>query len=256
MSEYDSSGSLGTKIFFLHPSVVVQNQVVPELAQDEFEVYVYKDEDRLRQGLKKFPDSIVFACINEAMKESAWEEWIRGVMGSPETAGVKIGVVSSGQDDAIKSKYVEQIKVGCGFITMKTDITAVIRQFIAVLNSVNAKGRRKYIRALTDTEPNVTVNIPMNGTYVNGQIKDISAVGFSCSFADDPKLPKNAVFGDLQIRLQTQLLKAEGIIFGSRMEDNQRIYVILFTQRVDAVAKTKIRKYIQSNIQAKMDIEI
>ena len=256
MAENDTLGSFGRKVFFLHPSAIIQNQVIPELAQEEFEVYAAKDENKLRQALTKYPDSIVFASINEGMRENAWEEWIRGVMGNPETAKVDIGVIAQGADESVRHKYVEQIRVRCGYTIIKADINGIIKQLIAILNGVNAKGRRKYIRALIENEPNSTVNFPMNGTFINGTIKDISVVGFSCSFKEDPELKKNSLFKDIQIRLQSLLVKAEGIVFGSRMDGVEKTYVVIFTQRVDSDARTKIRKYIQSNLQNKIDSEI
>ena len=256
MAETDGSGSLGKKVFFLHPSALIQNQIISELAQEEFEVYIAKNETRLKHALKKYPLSIVFACINEGMKESAWEEWIRGVAGSSEISGLQIGIIASGNDENVRSKYVDLLKVPCGYTAIKSDLSAVIKQLIGILNSVNAKGRRKYIRAITERETNTTVNLPMNGTFINGSIKDISVVGFSCAFAEDPKLTKNSLFTDIQIRLQTQLLKVEGIVFGSRMDGEQKTYVILFTQRIDPDIKTRIRKYIQYNLQSKIDDEL
>ena len=246
---------LGKKIFFLHPSALVQNQVISELAQQEFEVYIIKDENKLKYILGKHPDSIVFANINEGMKESAWEEWIRGVMANSVTSGVDLGIIVSVNDENLQRKYLQHLNVRCGFTVIKSDPNAAVKQLAAILNKVNAKGRRKYIRALTDNESNITVNLPMNGTFINGVIKDISVVGFSCSFADDPELTKNKLFQDIQIRLQSQLLKAEGIIFGSRMDGPDKIYVTLFTQRIDPDVRTKIRKFIQANLQAKMDNE-
>ena len=227
-----------------------------ELAQEEFEVYAVKDEAKLRIILKKYPDSIVLANLNDGMKDPAWEEWIRGVMGKPETGGVAIGVIAYETDEALKKKYTEEIKVKCGFTAMKADTGAVIKSLLAALSTVNAKGRRKFLRAVTENETNITVNFPINGTYVVGIIRDISVVGFSCTFTEDPNLTKNSLFNDLQIRLQTQLLKAEGIVFGSRMDGEQKTYVVLFSQRVDPEVRTKIRKYIQSCLQGKMDNEL
>jgi hypothetical protein len=122
-----------------------------------------------------------------------------------------------------------------------------------ILKAADAKGRRKYIRATTENETNTTVNFPVNGTFVNGVIKDISVVGFSCAFDADPELVKNALFQDIQIKLQSQLIKAEGIVFGSRMDGGTKIYVVLFTQRIDPEVRTKIRKFIQLNLQGKID---
>ncbi|MCL2092886.1 MAG: PilZ domain-containing protein [Treponema sp.] len=255
MAGNDNLNTLGRKIFFLHPSALIQNQIVAELAQEEYEVYILRDESKLRHILGKYPDSIVFANISDGMKESAWEAWIRGIMGNQETSQVDVGVLSSTQDDTLREKYTEQLKVSCGYTVVKSDILSAIRQVTANLTNVNAKGRRKYIRALMDGETVTTVNIPVDGNFVNGTIKDISVVGFSCTFDEDPQLTKNRLFADIQIRLQTQLLKVEGIAFGSRQDGSSKVYVILFTQRIDPDVRTRIRKYIQTTLQNRMDHE-
>jgi hypothetical protein len=40
------------------------------------------------------------------------------------------------------------------------------------------------------------------------------------------------------------------------MDGLSKIYVVLFTQRIDPDVRTRIRKYIQQNLQSKMDAEI
>ena len=256
MSENENTGSLGRKIFFLHPLAVVKNHLVSELAQEEFEVYVVTNEVKLRNVLKKNPDSIVFANISEGMKESAWDEWIKGIMTDDATSGVDVGIVTGVEDVNLRRKYTEQFKLSCGFTVLKSDLPSMLKQIMEILNAANAKGRRKYVRAVTGNETNITVNLPMNGTFVHGVIKDISTVGFSCVFDDDPKIVKNSHFPDIQLRLQIQLVKAEGIVFGTRMDGDDKIYVILFTQRTSPDVRTRIRKFIQSFLQAKMDSEL
>jgi len=256
MAESDNLNSLGKKIFFLHPSAFVQNQVISELAQEEFEVYILKDEAKLRHAVQTYPNSIVFASISEIMKEDAWDKLVRDIMGTTETSSVQIGIIASANNEDLRKKYVEHYKVQCGFMVIKSDFNTAVKQLADTLNKVNAKGRRKYLRILMDKDAKGTINLPMDGAYVNGVIKDISVVGFSCVFEEDPKLTKNGLFGDIQVRLQSQLIKAEGIVFGSRLEGTERIYVILFSQRVDPSVRTKIRKYIQSNLQHNLDQEL
>jgi hypothetical protein len=245
----------GRKVFFLYPSALIQNQIAAELIQQEFEVYICKDHVKLRQVLKKYPGSIVFANINDGISEKEWEAWIRGVMGAPETAGVDIGIVCSGDNENLKRKYLIQVKIKCGYTVLKSDLNPAIKQILEILKAVDAKGRRKYIRATTDQGSTTTANFPINGTFIDGIIKDISVVGFSCVFKDDPGLTKNSLFQDIQIKLQTMLLKAEGIIFGSRTEGETKIYVVLFTQRIDPDVKTRIRTFIQSSLQSRMEAE-
>ena len=256
MLENDNSVFFGKKIFFLHPSAITQNRVISELVQEEFEVYIVKEEKKLRQAIETYPDSIVFASINEVMKESAWDELVRSIMGKSENAGISVGIIASINDEIIKHKYLEKYNVQCGYTVIKSDHEAAIKELSNILSNANAKGRRKFIRLKTENEKNTVVNLPMNGTFINGIIKSISVVGFSCLFAEDPELKKNGFFEDMQLRLQAQLVKAEGIVFGSRLDGPEKIYVILFTQRLDPSMRTKIRKYIQSNLQNRMDHEL
>ena len=244
----------GRKIFFLYPAAVVQNQIIAELVQQEFEVYITKNHKALQRVLKKYSDAIVFADIDEGMPAAEWEKWIDDIKKT--LPDVSIGIISASKDEELKEKYINSVGVHCGFTVLVSDINKAIVQILENLKAVNAKGRRKYIRATMENETGVSVNLPLNGSFINGTIQDISVVGISCSFDSDPELTKNALFKDIQVKLQSALLKVEGIVFGSRMDENIKSYVLLFTQRIDPEARTKIRKYIQQNLQNKMDVEL
>ena len=251
-----ASDILGKKIFFLYPTALVQNRIITELTQQEFEVYIAKDKEALRRVLKKYPDSVVFVDINEHMSEKEWDTWISAMMGGQDTSAVSIGIVTSNDDELVKRKYLMATKVPCGYTVLKSDLEKAIAHIMEVLKTVDAKGRRKYIRATTGHEVNTTINLPLNGRFVNGQIKDISVVGVSCTLEGNPEIEKNSLFKDIQVKLQGNLLKVEGIVIGSRMDGKEKIYVLLFTQRIDPDVRTRIRRYIQQNLQGKMDTEL
>ncbi|MDR0720318.1 MAG: pilus assembly protein PilZ [Treponema sp.] len=252
----ETENILGRKIFFLYPQAIVQNNIIAELIQQEFETYIIRDEKKLRRLFKKYPDSIVFVNLYDGIAEKDWEAWIRGVMADTELAGVDIGIVVCGDDEALRRKYLSNVKVRCGYTVVKTDINLCIRQLMDILKDANAKGRRKYIRANTSQESNITVNLPVRGTFITGTILAISVAGFSCVFQDDPGLTKNSLFQDLQLKLQSVLIKAEGIVFGAREDGEKKAYVLLFTKRMDPDARARIRKFIQSNLQAKIYAEL
>jgi hypothetical protein len=256
MANPDSPSELvGKKIFFLYPTVVVQNKIIAELVQQEYEVYIVKNRDSLKRVLREYRDSIVFVDINEQMSEKEWEAWITTVKNSPDTSGIAVGIVTANDEELIKRKYLLTIKV-CGYTVLKFDLDKAIMHIIEVLQSVDAKGRRKFIRATTTKEANVTLNLPLNGMFVKGQIKDISVVGVSCTLEGNPDISKNTLFKDIQVKLLSSIIKVEGIVIGSRMEGDEKVYVVLFTQRIDPDVRIKIRKYIQHNLQTKMDNEL
>jgi hypothetical protein len=246
---------LGKKIFFLFPSGYVKNEVIPELIQLEYEVYISTDEKKLKLALRNYPGSIVFVNIDDGLSEGDWDTWIQSVMrvGEWNTA---IGILSSNSDEKRQRKYLVSMKVRAGFIPVKSDVKKIIQQLIDHLKNLDAKGRRKYIRVTTADEPLTTINIPYDNRFITGQINDISVVGLSCVFDEDPDLTKGSQIKDIQMKLQGVLLKADGVIFGSREGDTGKMYVILFTARINPDVKTKIRKYMQTNLQAKMNAQL
>jgi hypothetical protein len=95
----------------------------------------------------------------------------------------------------------------------------------------------------------------MNDSFIKGAINDISTMGLSCVFQEDPELVKNSLCQNVQLKLQSMILKAEGIVFGSRTDGVKKTYVIVFTQRTDPAVRSKIRKFVQSVLQTKLDAE-
>jgi len=243
---------VGKKVFFLNPSVNIRNQIMEELSQNEYEVYSAKNTAHLTRVLKKYPDSIVYINLDETQKAEA-EKWIDVIATAVPT--VLVGIFSSSSDEAVKEKFVQKPKVKCGFLNIKLDMSKTVLQILKIFETMNVKGRRKYLRATTENEETATINMPTGGgDFVNGTIKDISVVGFSCIFeSPSVSLKKNNLHKDIQIRLHTMLIKAEAVVFGSRTEQDKNVYVFLFTNRIDPDVCVKIRKYIQQNLQHKME---
>ncbi|MDR3160571.1 MAG: pilus assembly protein PilZ [Spirochaetaceae bacterium] len=246
----------GKKVFFLCPTALVQNEMAAELIQQELEVYIVRDQGKLRRVLRKYPDSVVLICIDNGLPEKEWDAWIRTVMKDPATAAVSIGVLSGENNGALVNKYVNDIRVTCGYVVTRLDIKRAIIQVLANLKSVDAWGMRKFLRVNTNNDINTTINMPHRGEFIKGYIKDISVAGLSCYFELDPQFEKNMLISNIQVKLQSVLLKVEGIVFGSRLDGLVKVYVIIFTQRTDPSVRVKIRKFNQLMLQAKMDREL
>ena len=246
----------GRKVFFLHSSTFVQNTIIEPLIQQEFEVYMIKDETKVPKILKKYPDSIVFACVDEVLSSKQWEEWVVQLKTAHTDQNISLGALSSSNNEDARRLYVETLKLSCGFISIKPDKDKAIKALIDTLNGLKAKGRRKYVRANTNHEAMTTINLPTGDSFVTGGIWDISVVGLSCTFSKELELNKNAIFRDIQLKLQSTLLKVEGILYGSRTEESETIFVFLFSPKTDATTKAKIRTFIQKRSQALMDTEI
>jgi hypothetical protein len=191
--------------------------------------------------------------VEEGISSEEWDKWIGVLLIS--LPDLKIGIFTNDTEDEIKKKFTNYDKIKCGCMHLKLDLKKSYSKIFEMLVAMNIKGRRKYLRATTENEAMATMNINVSSGFIKATIKDISVVGVSCTFEHDPNLKKNELFKDIQIRLQSMLLKAEAVVFGSRMNGNEKIYVFIFTQRIGPDVKVKIRKYIQQNLQTKMDNE-
>ncbi|MDR0586276.1 MAG: PilZ domain-containing protein [Treponema sp.] len=256
MGDGNNTEILGKKVFFIHPSALTQNEIVSELTQQEYEVYVIRDAGKITEILRRYPLSVVFASVDEALPSKDWEVFIRNITESDETKDAVVGVIVNTDNDDAKRFYLNTLKIQGGYVPLKSNTGKAIKNILEILRSVEAKGRRKYVRADTRDDPMASINISLDGKYINGTIWDISVVGLSCVFNEDPEPEKNSLFPDIQIKLQSSILKVEGLVFGSRMDGADKVYVIVFTQKIDPVVRTKIRTYIQKNLQLKMDQEI
>ncbi|MCL2265289.1 MAG: PilZ domain-containing protein [Treponema sp.] len=254
MSDEAAPAITGKKIFFLYPTGSIQNQVISELGQQEYEVYAAKDHMRLLRALQKYEDAIVYINLDDKIPEPEWEKFIVTIQNTRPKVG--IGIFTANNDEEVKNKYLDKLKITCGYFGLKHDMHKAPEKIIEYLEKMEAKGRRKYLRAALDREANTTINMPLNGEFINGVLRDISVVGFSCVFERDPNLAKNSLHKGIQIRLQSTLLNVDGVVFGSREEQGERIYVMIFTQRVESETRAKIRKYLMTNMQIKMDAEI
>jgi hypothetical protein len=247
---------LGRKIFFLYPLPMIQNGVVDELIQREYEAYVARDRTALRKALAGFPGSMIFIDIDQIIPEKDWENWIREVMKAPDLEDIRIGILTANRNDVLQEKYTSIINLPCGYTMIHRDLKITVAQILNILNANEAKGRRKFLRAVTEKEGQTVVNFPTDNAFLSGTICDISSAGFSCFFPNDPGFSQNSSFANIQIKLRHTILNVEAVILGSRLEGKTRIYVALFNERTSPDTRVKIRKYIQANIQARMDASL
>jgi len=243
----------GKKVFFLFPPSVVKDELVFRLLEQEYEVYMLRDVAAAKRLLVLYPDSLLFANIDEGMSEPEWEMWILGVQAEQATAGVGIGILTYNANDEMRQKYLMEVGAKCGLIHMKLGIDESTRLLLATLSANEAKGRRRYVRADCSNDKLSSINLHHGAKRISGRIRDISVVGFSCVFSPDPGFAKNTLVSDIQLRMRGALLSVNAIVFGTREQDGYPSYVFLFSPPLFGDARTKIRRYIQVALQT--DIE-
>jgi hypothetical protein len=242
-------------VFFLYPHSVIQDELVNELVQNEYEVYFLSDHRRAARALAHFSDSICFINIDDGMPEPQWEQYVRGITENPATKSVRIGILSYNNDRDLMQKYLMDLGVQCGYVQLKLGIEQSTRIVLEVLKANEAKGRRQFVRANCEDDRMAVFNIRQGGTQLHGQIRDLSSRGMACTFGADPKFVKGTVLQDVQLRLRGQVVNTGGVVLGSRAGEPP-VYVVLFSESREVDTIRKIRRYVHTTLQRQMEKEI
>lgn len=245
--------TLGKKVFFIYPHSVIQNQLIQELIDREYEVYFINDYSKIESICEYYTSPIIFINIDEALEEVEWEKLIRTTIENDSTGHAKIGILTYNENTHLAQKYLMDIMVPCGFIKLKLGLNDSTDIIIKTLDANEVKGKRKYVRAKCNLDE-ATLNISYMGKLRGGIIVDISSVGMAVRFDGDMEIEKNAYLKDIQLKLRGILLLVSAVVIGHRKaEDNQMIYVLLFDQYMTNQIKSKLKSFINRSLQHEME---
>jgi hypothetical protein len=223
------------------------------LLMNGFETYTLRDHKRAIKILEHFPDSIVFINIDDGMPEKEWEVYVRSLQENPKTKDVRMGILSYNQDKKLMEKYLMDISVPCGYIQLKLGIQESTKIILNALNVNEAKGRRKYIRAFCEDDPNVTLNYKDDTGFFQGKILDISSAGLAARI---PKLPDayiNAKMHDVQLKLRGALVMTDMVLMGKRKDDMDICILLFDPAKLDQENKLVIHHFIKQSLQKYID---
>lgn len=245
--------ALGKKVFLLYPHSVIHEEMLDILIMSGFETYTLRDHKKAGKLLEKFPGSIMFINIDDGMPENEWETYIRNLQENPKTQDSRLGILSYNQDKALMEKYLMRLSVPCGYIQLKLGIQQSTKIILNALEANEAKGRRKYIRAFCEDDPNAAMNYKNNEGLFQGKILDISSAGIAARIAKFPEMPPNSLLKDVQLKLRGGLIMMNAVLMGKRRDDRD-VYILLFDpSKTDQDNKIVIHRYIKQCLQKYID---
>ncbi len=235
------------RVFFLYPPNIISEKVIMDIIRNEFLAYLVNDYKAVINVLKKYPNSILFINIDTVLSEPEWEKYIVRLMSESATSRVRIGIITFYGNSDLARKYLFDIKIQCGFITLRTSYNQCKDMILKVLNAVEAIGKRKYIRISCIDMPSVSVCVIIRGRKYSGTVIDVSSAGMACTFEKDfhAYLEKNSIIDEIQLSLRGKLCLVKGEIVGKRYTENKDIvYIVMYGKYIDGTIREKIHSFI------------
>ncbi len=245
--------SFGKQVFFLNPPAVIE-EVLPILAESEFELYTIKDHLKLGRYLKSHPNCLVFVNIDAGEDENVWRKWIKSLRDDPDCSSIGIGVVTMLGNDDQRAAYLMEMGVDCGFIILKMGAAKTGEILVKTLTANEARGQRKFVRTKCPAD-SAEFNCRINRDVVRGKILDLSIVGMAAIFTDGMAPPINSRLHDMQLTLRGARVITNGIVVGIQNHGlDGELRVLLFEPAtLNDEKRTKIRQFIRKASQAQMD---
>lgn len=248
--ESGSVESWGRQIFFLYPHAVVQEELLPILLEQEYEVYLVKDYERLAMLLRESRDSVLILNVDAEIKGLKWSEYARSIVALG--SGTKLAALTYREDRTLVQTFVAEL--GCELIVVKAGIEESRSALLKVLSEAGAIGKRKYVRASCNDAAIASFNVKYAGHIHAGVVKDISSAGFAGTFTGALRLSAETHLTDIQLRLRGRLIRASGVVaLTRRSNDGPEVNVVLFDRRTEPETRAKLRLFIHELLQTELD---
>lgn len=181
MSETNESSFSGKKIFFVNPTFQTQSTVIEKLINSEYEVYTILDYKILKNILIKNPNSICFINPDVSLSIHTWRNYLLTFAQDSRLKQVSVGIISN----KIHEKDLDNFKQGVSVVTagfaldLKDD--ALLAHVQKQLETHNAKGVRKFVRAFCYNDSTAEVYWLDANTMHKFKIVDISCASIAIS---------------------------------------------------------------------------
>ncbi len=249
--EPEATAQRGRKVFFLHPHSVLNEDLLVEILSHEYEVYSLRDHETAARVAAAFAGSIFFVNIDEALRESQWETWIRRLVSQDATALARVGIMTYNPDPSLAHKYLMEVGIPCGYIQLKLGTAEGKAIILRTLAANEAKGRRQFVRARCTDPRKASFNVTVRGAHLTGQIIDISVAGMSVHFDAAVHLRPHEALDDVQLRLRGTLCRLAATFAGAVREGTDRFLLMFRTPLSDDV-RSKIHRFIFLSLQEEM----
>jgi DNA-binding response OmpR family regulator len=247
-----------TKIFFLYPQDILQNQLIREIVANEYAAYIIKDHEKVKKILKRYPNSILFVNIDAVLSDQQWEDYIKEIQTNPDFLDTRIGILSHYNDIKKEEYYLMELLVPCGFVKLKTGLDESLNIILKTLDAIEARGKRKFVRVRTLDDKNVSGNIRINSNLYKCFINDISSIGMAFGFeqSEEIYLREGATLDDIQLLLKGNICHISGKVTNIRDVNGKKIYVAAFDKDINYKEKEKIYNFIFKFLQDEISREI
>lgn len=245
----------GKKVFFLNPTLMIENNVVSRLREMEYEIYIIRDYRDAKPILSEYENSLCFINIDDELSYKEWFNFVKSFEYDSSLESIFLGILSAKAKPEVKEQFVLKTKLPGGFVNISDHLEIVINTIEKILDLNGAKGRRKFIRLDCEGSNTVTATSLIGDKMVDYKLQDLSIAGFAARISPNmaPLFEKGRGIGGISIKLGIRSVSVDVTVFAVKNDGRNCVVVFLLSPNTHIRILDEIRKFIHKSLQAMMD---
>jgi hypothetical protein len=258
MAEEEKKGLFGHKVFFLYPSYSFQTDILQRLRTMEYEVYTIQDYRLVRNILFKNRNSILYVNMDLIFNTATWVNFLYMLQEQDSLASNKFGIITEKADTNTIKNIELQVKHEAGIIRLENDTEENVRNIVKQLDSMDAKGRRQYVRANCLDDKIAEVFWLTNNTMFKLKIIDISAAGLAVIIPEKQKnsFKPGQLLQNINLMIKGKPMPIDAKIYAIKPGQNYLIGILMIEYTTDKNAMNLIREYVAETLDKKIQASI
>lgn len=251
--ESKGNNTFGRKVFFINSSRQINSNIVDYLRNEEYETYVIDDYKSAKIYLRMNPDSICFFYIDTQLSKNGWFNFIKSFDEDEILKSQYIGVVTEKIDNKTRDKYLSGLNIRSGLITLDESIENILGGILSTLEALNAKGRRKYVRAKITIDKDSYILWTVNNKMFKFPLLDISSVGMAVDIPEQAMsiVKPNLVMNSVTLKIGSKEYPISVVIYVVKQIPDGNLGILLITS-ADDKAKRYIKQYVANTLQIQL----
>lgn len=257
--EENKENILGRKVFFVNPAYSIKKDIIPVLQKQEFEVYTIDSYRDVKNLMKINQGSVLFLNVDTQLSVGSWFNYIRTFEREEYLTTISLAVITERMKQQDIDVYTKNAHLKGGIIDFSEGIDEVLKRILGILESVDAKGRRQYVRANVGGDKEASLFWNYNGKMHHLKLLDISSVGMAVSVPAalaEQIVAKNFLLQDVTMRLGVKQIPIDAVIYAIKKTESGYIWVLLLLPNASTQSRNEIRSYVAETNQTELMLSI
>lgn len=248
----------GHKVIFLYPSRVFQQEIIERLHTLEYEVYICQDYKTVKNILIRNPGSLLFINIDTCFDPFSWIYFINTLEDSIQFSSTRIGLISERMDGATQRLFEAKTAHTGGILKLEEDTEENIKTIVRTLDSMNAKGRRQYVRATCTDEDKAGVFWITKNVMFKLKVIDISAAGIAVKIPlrQAGTLKPGQQLAKITLTLKQKTIPINAVVYMVKPGQSWNTGVLMIDKTTSPSSMISIREYVAETLNSKLEADI